>query len=34
VAKVAEPNLIKGAVVTQHSALFKRLPATALGFSY
>ena len=34
VAKVAESNLIKGAVVTQHGDLFKKLPAAALSFSY
>ncbi|MDR3405085.1 MAG: DsrE family protein [Chthoniobacter sp.] len=32
--KVAESNLIKGAIVVQHGDLFKKLPAAALTFSY
>lgn len=32
--KIAESNLIKGAIVVQHDDLFKKLPATALTFSY
>jgi hypothetical protein len=34
VLKIAESNLIKGAVVTKHGDLFKKLPAAALSFSY
>lgn len=34
VMKVAESNLIKGAVLAQHGDLFKKLPAAALTFSY
>jgi predicted peroxiredoxin len=34
VTKVAESNLIKGAVVTEHGDLFKKLPASAVSFSY
>ncbi|MCF7787131.1 MAG: DsrE family protein [Prosthecobacter sp.] len=34
VSKVAESNLIKGAVVVHHEDLFKALPAAALSFSY
>lgn len=34
VTKVAESNLIKGAVVVGHGDLFKKLPAAALTFSY
>lgn len=34
VVKVAESNLIMGAVVAQHGDLFKKLPAAALTFSY
>jgi hypothetical protein len=34
VLKTAESNLIKGAVVTKHGDLYKKLPATALSFSY
>jgi predicted peroxiredoxin len=34
VTKVAESNLIKGAVVVAHGDLFKKLPAAALTFSY
>jgi predicted peroxiredoxin len=34
VLKIAESTLIKGAVVMKHGDLYKRLPATALTFSY
>ena len=34
VCKVAESNLIKGAVVSHHEDLFLKLPAAALTFSY
>jgi len=34
VTKVAESNLIKGAVVVGHGDLFKKLPAAALTFAY
>jgi predicted peroxiredoxin len=34
VTKVAESNLIKSAVVTGHGDLFKKLPASAMTFSY
>lgn len=34
VLKIAESNLIKGAVVTKHGDLYKKLPAAALSFSY
>jgi uncharacterized protein len=34
VLKIAESSLIKGAVVTKHGDLYKKLPAAALSFSY
>lgn len=34
VLKIAESSLIKGAVVMKHGDLYKKLPATALSFSY
>jgi predicted peroxiredoxin len=34
VLKIAESSLIKGAVVTMHGDLYKKLPAAALSFSY
>jgi predicted peroxiredoxin len=34
VSKVAESNLIKGAIVSRHEDLFKALPPAALSFSY
>lgn len=34
ICKVAESNLVKGAVVSHHEDLFNALPAAALSFSY
>jgi predicted peroxiredoxin len=34
ILKIPESNLIKGAVVTMHGDLYKKLPAAAVTFSY
>jgi predicted peroxiredoxin len=34
ILKIAESNIIKGAVVVKHGDLYKKLPAAALSFSY